>query len=119
MKRNKHLIVKGKLKDRGRIKWTAMMLPEHVQMLREWQQEDRYHVKPELDEFDLEAIHEEIRLAELRHCEIELHLWRDGSHVRTGTIGKIDLAAQQLLLQTGAGTERVAFSDIIGAKTHE
>jgi len=37
MKINCGLKVQGDLKERGKIKWTAMMLPEHVAQLREWQ----------------------------------------------------------------------------------
>jgi len=28
------------IRDRGNIKWTAMMLPEHLKLLREWQEEE-------------------------------------------------------------------------------
>lgn len=38
------------LRDRGRIKWTAMMLPEHVKMLRVWQQEEGRVKAVEVDE---------------------------------------------------------------------
>ncbi|MRX74277.1 YolD-like family protein [Bacillus lacus] len=51
------------IRDRGNIKWTAMMLPEHVKLLREWQESDRYQSKPELDEQKLEEFNEVICLA--------------------------------------------------------
>ncbi|MDP4083760.1 MAG: YolD-like family protein [Bacillota bacterium] len=38
------------IRDRGRIKWTAMMLPEHVKLLRDWVKEDTYEQKKRLDE---------------------------------------------------------------------
>ena len=44
------------LKDRGRMKWTAMMLPEHVTMLREWAHEDSYESERLLDEQQLEEM---------------------------------------------------------------
>jgi hypothetical protein len=44
--------------DRGRMKWVSMMLPEHVGLLREWAQEDRYETRKELDEQQLELIDE-------------------------------------------------------------
>src|SRR5690606_75550 len=75
MKLNKHMSVKGQIKDRGRIKWTAMMLTEHVDMLKEWQEEDRYNSRPALNEFDLEAIFEEIQLAYKRQCDVEIRIW--------------------------------------------
>lgn len=37
---NRHMKSVGEVKDRGRIKWTAMMLPEHIKELRAWQNED-------------------------------------------------------------------------------
>ncbi|MGK7376675.1 YolD-like family protein [Planococcus sp. 1R117A] len=117
MKLNKHLSVKGHIKDRGSIKWTAMMLPEHVQMLREWQKEDRYNTKPDLDEFDLEAIYEEIQLAYKRQCDIEIRVWRGDAQTFTGIITVIDLRLQKLHLDTGLHTQKLSFAEIIGAKT--
>lgn len=119
MKLNKHLSVKGQIKDRGRIKWTAMMLTEHVDMLKEWQEEDRYNCRPVLDDFDLEAIFEEIQLAYKRQCDVEIHIWRDGSEKFTGLITAIDLRLQKLHLDTGLHIQKLSFGEIIGAKTLE
>jgi len=46
------------IRDRGSIKWTAMMLPEHVKLLREWAEEDSYQQKPELDEQQMEEMNQ-------------------------------------------------------------
>ncbi|RLQ90654.1 YolD-like family protein [Falsibacillus albus] len=46
------------IRDRGRIKWTSMMLPEHVKMLRDWAKEDSFKEKVELDEQQLEEMNE-------------------------------------------------------------
>jgi adenine deaminase len=46
------------IRDRGRIKWTSMMLPEHVKLLRDWVKEDRYEDKREMDEQQLELMNE-------------------------------------------------------------
>ncbi len=46
------------IRDRGRIKWTSMMLPEHVKMLRDWVKEDTYEYRKELDEQQLETMNE-------------------------------------------------------------
>lgn len=48
------------IRDRGKIKWTSMMLPEHVKMLRDWVKEDRYEQKKEMDEQQLELMNETI-----------------------------------------------------------
>ncbi|WP_078379942.1 YolD-like family protein [Sutcliffiella halmapala] len=46
------------IRDRGTIKWTSMMLPEHVKMLRDLVREDTYETKPELDEQQLDEMNE-------------------------------------------------------------
>jgi broad-specificity NMP kinase len=46
------------IRDRGRIKWTSMMLPEHVKLLRDWVKEDGYEQKKEMDEQQLELMNE-------------------------------------------------------------
>lgn len=46
------------IRDRGSIKWTAMMLPEHVKLLRDWAEEDKYEQMPELDEQQIEIMNE-------------------------------------------------------------
>ncbi|PLR99832.1 YolD-like family protein [Bacillus sp. T33-2] len=51
------------IRDRGRIKWTAMMLPEHVQFLRDWAKEDTYDAEREIDEQQLELMNETISRA--------------------------------------------------------
>lgn len=44
------------LKDRGKMKWNSLMLPEHVGKLREWVKEDSLVTKPNLDEQEYEKI---------------------------------------------------------------
>lgn len=46
------------IRDRGRIKWTAMMLPEHVKLLRDLVKEDQYEQKKDIDEQHLEEMNE-------------------------------------------------------------
>ena len=63
------------LRDRGNIKWTAMMLPEHVQRLRNWQQETKQIKKPAYDEWTLQALGEELMQAYLGKKEVLLEVW--------------------------------------------
>ncbi|WP_079516336.1 YolD-like family protein [Rossellomorea marisflavi] len=46
------------IRDRGKIKWTSMMLPEHVKMLRDWAEEDSFEKRRELDEQEFEMMNE-------------------------------------------------------------
>ncbi|WP_147533866.1 YolD-like family protein [Bacillus marasmi] len=51
------------IRDRGRIKWTSMMLPEHVKMLRDWVKEDSFEYRKQLDEQQLEQMNDTISSA--------------------------------------------------------
>ncbi|KYC95153.1 YolD-like family protein [Heyndrickxia sporothermodurans] len=44
------------IRDRGRIKWNSLMLPEHVKMLRDWAEEDTYEQQKYMDEQQLERM---------------------------------------------------------------
>lgn len=48
------------IRDRGKIKWTSMMLPEHVKLLRDWANEDAFEQAREVDEQYLEVMNETI-----------------------------------------------------------
>jgi hypothetical protein len=75
------------IRDRGKIKWTSMMLPEHVKMLRDWVKEDTYEYRKELDEQQLELMNETIS------CAIELNQFVTITHYHQNhyelVIGKI------------------------------
>ncbi|MBS4176427.1 YolD-like family protein [Lederbergia citrea] len=51
------------IRDRGRIKWNSLMLPEHVKMLRGWADEDTEEQQKQLDEQKLEWLNETAREA--------------------------------------------------------
>ena len=82
-----------KNRDRGRIKWTAMMLTEHVQKLKEWMDEDHYEERPSLCEFDLQAIKN-----------------------HQGIIVEIDLQLMLIILKVNTNTEKISVKDIISAQ---
>ncbi len=99
------------IRDRGRIKWTAMMLPEHVKLLRNWKREDAYEQKRELDEQKLDSMNElifeaiefekSLTITHYRHKNYELligniHFWDDINqklHIidRFGEVHRIDI----------------------------
>lgn len=88
---NKHMKQVGDVKDRGSTKWQGMFLTEHVQMLRDLREEQNKMPKPNLDEYDLQLIFEEMDLALRRKCNIIIHTWRDGEVTRHhGTIVSIN-----------------------------
>ncbi|MED4353558.1 YolD-like family protein [Schinkia azotoformans] len=66
------------IKDRGAIKWTAMMLPEHVEMLRKDWKEDTKIGKPAIDEQALEEIELIIKEAKYHSKDLVITYWQDG-----------------------------------------
>ena len=68
------------IRDRGNMKWTSMMLPEHVKLLRYWSETDSYQEKPELDEQQLEQFNEAICRAMEEHTELTFTYYKDHFH---------------------------------------
>jgi len=75
------------IRDRGRIKWTAMMLPEHVKMLRDWVKEDGYEQKREMDEQQMELMNETLSEAIELDQYVTITHYRDPNYEMV--IGKI------------------------------
>ena len=104
-------------RDRGRIKWTAMMLTEHVQKLREWMDEDDYEERPLLGEFDLQLIQEEIELAYKSKCQVLIKIWSDGHlEKHRGIIEGIDFQLMMIALNVSPKLERISVKDIVGVQ---
>ncbi|MEK3981274.1 YolD-like family protein [Psychrobacillus sp. FSL K6-2836] len=90
----------SQLQDRGSKKWVAMMLPEHVKMLREYSEEIKKEPRPDLNEFDYEAIQDQIVLAMKRNVEIKIKRWKEGEFIyNRGTIQWIDLRKRTIELE--------------------
>jgi hypothetical protein len=89
-------------RDRGTIKWTAMMLPEHVQLLREWQAEDQLVEKPKLDEAQLEQMNSHLQRAYKERCVIHFKVWEQTSIYNiSGIIQKVNPYEQSIQLENG------------------
>ncbi|MDE4085582.1 YolD-like family protein [Planococcus maritimus] len=117
MKKNQHLTVKGDVLDRGQLKWGALMLPEHVRMLREWRADEPAKHKPHLDEEELGLLQEEIGIAHQRKCLTELRYWNGGLAAVSGTLVSVDLHNQTIEMLSGTEVIRIAFNDLIGIRT--
>ncbi|MEK4228262.1 YolD-like family protein [Solibacillus sp. FSL H8-0538] len=100
-------------RDRGTIKWNAMMLPEHVKLLREWQSEDKLVEKPELDEWALQELSEQLTHAYENALQVEMKIWETTAIYKVrGKIDKIQSEKQQLRLEDG---RTFSFHRICGA----
>ncbi|MEO4054819.1 YolD-like family protein [Solibacillus sp. CAU 1738] len=98
------------LKDRGTIKWNALMLPEHVKLLRDWKNNDEFSPAPDLSEWELEHIERMISHAFWQKCSVQIFT-HEGSdrHCYEGVITKLDTNHRSLVLN---GEQRISFSHI-------
>lgn len=89
-------------RDRGTIKWTALMLPEHVKLLREWQAEDAQEERPELEEWMLDELNIRLQQAIVQHIAVTVTYWaEDHTHTLSGKIEQYNIANQRLIFSTG------------------
>lgn len=85
------------IRDRGRIKWTSMMLPEHVKLLRDWVKEDQYEQKKIIDEQQLEWMNEILMEAvELDQAVAVTYYQNHNYEIVVGKIRDWDELAQKL-----------------------
>ncbi|HWK21794.1 MAG TPA: YolD-like family protein [Ureibacillus sp.] len=105
------------IRDRGNIKWNAMMLPEHVKLLREWHEKDTDVEKPELDEWALQELSEQLQIAFRDRAPVELKVW-EAAHIftATGIISKLDDQKGKLYLEDG---RQIPFHFIVGLNKYE
>ena len=108
------------IRDRGNIKWTAMMLSEHVRELRKWVDQDNYTERTELNEWDLQSIQEELELAYKRQCETLIKTWDSGRITQHhGIVVDVDLKRLCIVLKKPFGTEIIRVADIINVQSME
>ncbi len=106
------------IKDRGNIKWTAMMLPEHVKALEKWKQRDDYTERIELNEWDLQLIQDELELAYKRQCETIVKTWANGQVTEhRGVVERIDAIKMYLILVGSTGIRKLLVSTIINVQS--
>lgn len=105
------------IRDRGNMKWTAMMLPEHLVEIKKWKQEQFYEKKRELTEWEIEEIEQTIQRAFKMRQIVKLTLWDNNNlHDKTGLVTGMDPIKKEMLLDTELSIKCIAFSDIQDAK---
>ena len=101
-------------RDRGNKKWTAMMLTEHVELLRQWHDEDEFTERPELDEWELTLLAEEVERAHKGKSDVKLTHWKDGKLLDDyGKVITIDNTSKSIVLDDPFSTTRHQFGDIV------
>jgi hypothetical protein len=85
------------IRDRGNIKWTAMMLPEHVKLLREYKEHHGKAEKPFLDEQKYEEFNERICGAMEENRRLRFTSYQGGKLIQTaGRVHYMDEARREL-----------------------
>lgn len=103
------------IRDRGTIKWTSLMLPEHVALLKSMWQEDQKIEKPTLDSQQIELFDAQLLEAYERRLVVSLSTYSSGTIVtHVGTITKLDNHTNNINLQL-INDERItiAFRNIL------
>ncbi|WP_211654285.1 YolD-like family protein [Planococcus alpniumensis] len=114
---NKDRKMVGGIQDRGALKWTSLMLPEHIRMLREWKEEDNRVPKPELDEFDLQTLQENIEIAMSRRCEVEIQILKDHQfHYYTGMIISLDIQTRTIVYDDLLSTKKLSVNEVTSVR---
>lgn len=88
------------IKDRGMKKWAGMMLTEHVHLLKQYNEEQSKVLRPELDEWDLDIIQENIEIALKTKVDTKIKRWVNGEFLfNRGIVEKVDLKRRIIKLQ--------------------
>ncbi|WP_155592313.1 YolD-like family protein [Lysinibacillus cavernae] len=102
------------IQDRGTIKWASMMLPEHLELLREYKQE-RTEQPKELTEWELEELQKTINQAFNQQLDIKLEVWKNYKITQwTGIIKSIN--TNDLILETLLKTKSIPIQSIQSAQ---
>jgi len=91
------------IRDRGTIKWTSMMLPEHVKMLRDWKIEQTYENKREVDEQLLDEMNFQLHQAIHEDRAVTITYYKNHHHYQVnGKISKINLLENRIAVKEDA-----------------
>ncbi|CAM3042985.1 YolD-like family protein [Filibacter tadaridae] len=105
-------------RDRGNIKWTAMMLTEHLVKLRDWVAEDAYEEKPTIDEWTFQEFQQQLDIAYQSKCELIIKTWASGEFTDSiGILQKRDLRLHLIYLTDGVTVRKINVHTIVGIQT--
>lgn len=100
-------------KDRGTIKWTAMMLPEHVQRLQDWERDLAYTSPKEKTDWELDELQQTIERAYKQGLTVTFLIFKQGEwFLELGVITALHVAKRQLLVETEMAVKKLDFAMI-------
>lgn len=99
------------LKDRGTIKWTSLMLPEHVELLKQLWKETEKVSKPIIDPQMIDVFRREIYEAYIQKNEITIRYYEDGYFKEeTGYISSFNQRKKMVQFENG---ENISLRQIV------
>lgn len=108
------------IRDRGTMKWTAMMLPEHVQKIKQWKKEAYSEAPKELTEWELEDLQQTIDLAMTQRKVITLTTWEVTKYGQsTGIIQAMNPHKQELTFETITKVKHIPTQTIHAARLED
>ncbi|GAB3805100.1 YolD-like family protein [Virgibacillus kimchii] len=92
--------VRKMVQDRGNIKWTTLMLPEHAELLKElWEEDGKTH-RPLLDPQEIESMNHELVKAFQQQCPITLSVYKNGNELDySGKIKRMDKEKECVIIK--------------------
>ncbi|MDF2535389.1 MAG: YolD-like family protein [Bacillales bacterium] len=109
-----------KIKDRGVIKWTSLMLPEHVKMLRDWKLERHWELEKMLDEHKNDELDEILKQSFESGDKLEITYYDKINfkhEIIIGNISGIDILAGIIWLENSDGkTVKVSSKAVVDIK---
>ena len=108
------ITMKAAYKDRGNIKWTAMMLPEHKTMLVDLEQLQYDVSPPEHDSDQLAEMAESLARAMMSGEEVKMKFWMGRRHHEfVGIVKRIDPMEKAVLIESEEEKQWIPASHII------
>lgn len=100
-------------KDRGNKKWTAMMLIEHREKLKELKESEQDRKKPNLDDQEKAAINSKLQQALQNSLTVEIKYY-DNKRFKTaaGRIDKVNINQRYILISN----KKIPFKNILELK---
>lgn len=102
------------MNERGSIKWTSLMLPEHIQELKRLSQRQYDVNQPVLSEDQQEEIQRKVREAYESQAPVTVEYYENNRiHSISGTIDKVNIGMRRIEISSRTGLDYVNFTSLI------
>ncbi|PAD35958.1 YolD-like family protein [Terribacillus saccharophilus] len=102
------------MNERGSIKWTSLMLPEHIQELKQLRQRQYDVNQPILSEDQQEEIQRKVREAYESQAPVTVEYYENKRiHSVSGTIDKVNIGMRRIEISSSTGLDYVNFTSLI------